>query len=166
METKYLLFGLRTFVPHTFVPKSLFSKSKGYLLPGGLPQIRREEKSREQKSRWTKVLPVTHDLLAWGTNTWAKMSSEQNLGNKSCHAKNLLVVNQKGKTWNLLENQWMTVLKLRMSPLSFPAKEYFWITPKFGSRRVWGGHDTGWVRLGNLTTLSSSKGWKSLDPKL
>ena len=46
-----------------------------------------------------------HDFLAWGTNTWVKMSDEQNLGNKSYHAKNLLVVNQKGKTWNLLENQ-------------------------------------------------------------
>ena len=67
-----------------------------------------------------------------------------------------------GKTWNLLDNQWIIVLKLRMSPVSFPAleKEYFWVIQKFGSGRVWDGHDTGWVRLGNLTTLSSSKGWK------
>ena len=73
---------LEDFFPHTFVPECLLSKSKGHLLPGGLPQIDREEKSREQKSGWTKVLPVTHSLLAWGTNTWVKMSGEQNPGNK------------------------------------------------------------------------------------
>ena len=150
METKYLLFGLRTFVPHTFVPKSLFSKSKGYLLPGGLPQIRREEKSREQKSRWTKVLPVTHDLLAWGTNTWAKMSSEQNLGNKSCHAKNLLVVNQKGKTWNLLFKETMNdSSKVKDVSIKFPSyrEGVFLCYPK-----IWVSESLGWswYRLGQI----------------